>query len=234
MIRSQFKQSARFVSINSINESSSIPAATEAAELHYTQNPDFPTSSGETIAEMMHRKQEILQGDRKASTATTKRLTKASTATIDMPISTVQGFRGANELGLTRVQTLKQRDEYIAVTARHAVRNDYARDNELGLTRVETIKQQVAYTTATLQQNDAQVSHGNDGDIELAAGIIGGGGSREANAVETVGPGVVMYVPNSNDNVVSNIAFEPFSLFNFIYLFTNVYAILDVRGNFLI
>ena len=161
MIRSQFKQNARLASINSINESSSISAATEVEELNSTQNPDFPTLSGERIAKMMHRKQQNLQGESKASTATTEWLTNP-----------IQGFRGANELGLTRVQTLKQRDEYIAVTARHAVRNDYARGNELGLTRVETVKQQAAYRAATLQQNDEHASYGNDCDIESGTGII--------------------------------------------------------------
>eukprot|EP00816_Leptocylindrus_hargravesii_P013618 CAMPEP_0196825032 /NCGR_PEP_ID=MMETSP1362-20130617/92820_1 /TAXON_ID=163516 /ORGANISM="Leptocylindrus danicus, Strain CCMP1856" /LENGTH=392 /DNA_ID=CAMNT_0042205397 /DNA_START=79 /DNA_END=1254 /DNA_ORIENTATION=- len=204
MNRSHFKQNACLASINSINERSSIPETTETTELHYTQNPDFLPPSGDTIAERMRQKQDNLQVDSKTSTAMTEQLT-----------DTVRGFRRNNELGLTRVQTLKQQKEYTAVTARHTVCNSYARGNELGLTRVETVKQQKAYRATTLQQNDALVPCENRSNRESAAAIIGNDSGRGANAATTLRPGVVIYVPN-NDNVAefSDLGRETSSSFN--------------------
>eukprot|EP00816_Leptocylindrus_hargravesii_P006519 CAMPEP_0196806136 /NCGR_PEP_ID=MMETSP1362-20130617/6000_1 /TAXON_ID=163516 /ORGANISM="Leptocylindrus danicus, Strain CCMP1856" /LENGTH=742 /DNA_ID=CAMNT_0042179461 /DNA_START=90 /DNA_END=2318 /DNA_ORIENTATION=- len=160
------KSNASHVSISNFNESSSIPAATKVTKMDYTENIDPFTPSCETNAKRMGQKQETLQRVSKASTATTERLA-----------DTVQDFRGGNDLGLTRAQTVKQQLEYSAVAAQHNSSHGYSHHNELGLMRAETVKQQAAYRAATLHQSVPSENYSYD---------YAGGNEQGLTRVETV------------------------------------------------
>ena len=164
---------------DNIDPITSLAAETEAVTgLDYMNNPDCLLPSHQTIAE---RKQEILGREGEASeeedkfaapvdsvgnprpwrALTIKQIREELTATT-APANASLTY--SSELGLSRVETVKQQIAYRGVTLQENNVNEaesvedgryvYATDNVLGLSRSETVKQQSAYRAATLQEND--------------------------------------------------------------------------------